>query len=110
MLVPGAPAADVPEAGAAPLALSLRPTANPFRPGAALQLAIPAPGGQPDVRILDASGRIVRSLDTGVLSPGIHGVHWDGLDRAGRPVPAGVYFIRALLGQSETSNRVVLVR
>jgi hypothetical protein len=110
LFVPGPPAADVPDAGVAPLALSMRPAANPFRPGGALQLAVPSPGGRPEMQIIDPTGRRVRSLDLGMLSPGIHEIAWDGADDAGHPLPAGVYFIRTMIDQIEASNRFVMVR
>lgn len=107
---PGAPASDVPFGESTPLSLKLRPMANPFTPGTVLLLAIPAPGGMPVVRVLDASGRSVKSIDTGILSPGIHSVSWDGRDDAGNKAAAGVYFVTALLGENKTSNRLVLIR
>jgi hypothetical protein len=110
LFVPGPPAADVPDSDGAPLMLSMRPAANPFRPGGALQLAVPAPGGRSHVRIFDPSGRSVRVLDTGLLTPGIHEIRWDGADGAGHPLPAGVYFVRAMINQMEASNRFVMVR
>ena len=101
---------DVPDIGSAPVALSLRPMSNPFRPGASILLAIPAPGGQPDVSIVDLSGRCVRTLDTGGLSIGFHPLIWNGRDDAGRPMPVGVYFLRAILGDCRTSSRLVMIR
>jgi hypothetical protein len=101
---------DVPDMGSAPSALSLRPLSNPFRPGASILLAIPAPGGQADVSIVDLSGRSVRTLETGGLTAGFHPLIWNGRDDAGRPLPAGVYFMRAALGDHHTSSRLVMIR
>ncbi len=45
------------------------------------------------VRILDVSGRLVRTLeDRAFRGPGVHRVTWDGRDGRGSPVPAGYYF------------------
>jgi hypothetical protein len=111
IFVPGEEAIDdVPDMGSAPAVLSLRPMSNPFRPGASILLAIPASGGQPDVSIVDLSGRCVRTVDTGGLTVGYHSLVWNGRDDAGRPLPAGVYFMRAALGDSYASSRLVMIR
>lgn len=51
-----------------------------------LNLEVPAPD---DVRILDAGGRLVRSLRVDGAGS------WDGRDQAGRRVPAGDFFLRS---------------
>ena len=106
--VPGAPAAGVAEGPAAPLVLQLRPRTNPFRPGSLLELAVPAPGGEAAIRILDPAGRAVRSLATGRLDSGVHSIVWDGSDDAGRTLPAGIYFLRTRLGTQTANGRLVL--
>jgi hypothetical protein len=61
-------------------------------------------------RIYDAHGRLVRNLGTRTYPPGRHTFHWDGLAEDGyRPRP-GVYFMRVLLGGSETTSKLVLLR
>jgi hypothetical protein len=43
--------------------------------------------------VLDAQGRVVRTLASGAHRPGAHRVTWDG--RIGSaPAPAGLYFVR----------------
>lgn len=46
-------------------------------------------------RIVDMSGRRVRTLFLGRLPAGAHEFIWDGLDERGRRLPASVYFVRA---------------
>jgi len=53
-------------------------------------------GGGP-VQVLDAAGRVVRSLS---------GTAWDGLDAQGRRVPGGSYYIRGAGGRA----RIVIVQ
>ena len=48
------------------------------------------------VRILDAEGRPVRTLDLGALPSGEHEISWAGLDERGEPVADGVYQIRVV--------------
>ena len=79
---------------------------NPFRAGVELSRSegrpIPAPA---DVLVSDAAGRLVRrlALDGGPA-------RWDGRDRAGRPVPAGVYFVRIRHAEGTDATRVVRLR
>jgi hypothetical protein len=64
-----------------------------------------------DVAVFDASGRLVRSLASGVFPAGIRSVTWDGRNDRGERAGAGVYFVRlAWGGQSRESARVTLLR
>ena len=48
--------------------------------------------GRASLAVYDGEGRMVRTLLTGKpLAKGRHTVSWDGLDRYGRPLPAGAY-------------------
>ena len=83
---------------------------NPFRDAASLHFRLEAPGSI-QLTIHDASGRVIRSLDPGVLPAGEHRVAWDGRSASGRPVPAGVYLFDAVVsGKRGPSGKVVLVR
>ena len=63
------------------------------------------------VSIYDVAGRIVRALrPSGTLGPGPHTVRWDGKDRSGRLVPAGLYFARIQSGHRSVWARVLRVR
>src|SRR5204862_786699 len=64
---------------------------NPSTPPVPLlwQTGPTAPGGS--LRILDISGRLVRSLSVGSAVNGI--AYWDGRDADGRRLPAGVYLV-----------------
>jgi hypothetical protein len=62
-------------------------------------VAFRAPAPEP-IAILDVGGRILTRLAPGVQS-------WSGVDAAGRPVPAGVYFLRgSTTGRSERMVRL----
>ncbi|OGC41851.1 hypothetical protein A2Y85_03355 [candidate division WOR-3 bacterium RBG_13_43_14] len=61
--------------------------------------------------IYDCSGRLVNEFAftvTGELLPIT--VHWNGTDRAQRPVPAGVYFIQCELAGATAIKKAVLMR
>lgn len=91
--VPGAveePAGGV--AGRLRLELSCSP--NPFASSTGIRLQAGAAFGTLRLTVSDAAGREVRSLPLPAGGLGDLRVEWDGLDTRGRPVPAGVYFVR----------------
>jgi hypothetical protein len=53
---------------------------------------------------------LVRILLDRDLVPGDYDCRWDGLDDAGRRVPAGVYFILLAKPDQESRHKVVLQR
>lgn len=89
-----------------------RPFPNPVRDAATLRLAVsPADAGAPArVRVMDVAGRAVRTLHDAPLSAGEHVVSWDLADEHGRPVPAGLYFVRANLRGAVHTQRLIVVR
>ena len=96
---------DAPPAGASTLALApARP--NPSRSGATVSLTLPH-RGLVDLALYDARGRLVRTLLHEVRDGGEQRVAWDGRDRAGRIVPAGVYAVRLLWEGKALSTRIV---
>ncbi len=94
-------AATAVPAAAGPGGRGLRVAPNPAT--GPLRILRPA-GADPhdDVLVLDAAGRLVRSLRGG------DAVLWDGRDAAGRPVAAGTYFVRS--GARGGTARVVVLR
>jgi len=53
--------------------------------------------GQVSVAVYDAQGKMLRELSRGTrMEPGEHRLTWDGLDRYGKPAPAGEYEWRLL--------------
>jgi len=95
-------------AGAPSAALVAGP--NPF--GAvplALRFTLPSSGGNMSVAAYDVSGRRVRVLFEGPAdSNGT--LRWDGTDAEGRPLPAGIYFVRLESPRLVAVRRVVCVR
>ncbi|MBD3160827.1 MAG: T9SS type A sorting domain-containing protein [Candidatus Eisenbacteria bacterium] len=60
--------------------------------------------------IVDAHGRLVRSLDLGEADPGPHHLSWNGRDGKGRSLPSGVYFVKLRAGSSVQNRTVHLLR
>jgi hypothetical protein len=79
--------------GVAPVLTLFAPRPNPATTGAFIDYATPLGGDRITVRIFDAGGRLVRTLGAGPVAPGAGQLFWDGRSAAGRPVPAGTYFL-----------------
>lgn len=85
------------------------PTPNPSASGVSVRLRI----GQPEyvrLSVLDASGRVVRKVHEGMLSPGEHPLTWDGRSGRSEVVPAGVYFMSLRTSAGVQTRRVAIVR
>jgi hypothetical protein len=62
------------------------------------------------VTVHELTGRLVRRLHGGALPAGETTLLWNGRDENGRPVSAGVYWIRAIGGKIEQSAKAVRIR
>jgi len=61
------------------------------------------------VALYDAAGRLVRVLSDGPLAAGRHQLAWDRRDRSGRPVAAGLYFMRMDAGPDQNRQKLVVM-
>ncbi|MBD3236023.1 MAG: hypothetical protein GF330_04920 [Candidatus Eisenbacteria bacterium] len=109
-----APAGD--PRGDAPLAWSLRPSANPSRGALRFRATWKDADVPPSLQIHDAQGRLVRDLSdrlTGAAAGHRSGdatITWDGRDGCLRPVAPGVYFVRLFDPRRQVVLREVRVR
>lgn len=81
---------------------------NPVRGGAMLAYRLL---GAAAVRldILDAAGRVVRTMIDERQGSGLHQVAWDGRDSDGRKVPTGGYFYKlSINGKTDVTKAIVL--
>jgi hypothetical protein len=62
------------------------------------------------VSVYDVQGRMVRRLASGFCARGKYATSWNGLDEAGREVPAGAYLLRIESGGFSQTRRVGLTR
>ena len=86
---------------------------NPANPISKLGYVIPRSAGSQDVRlrIYDVNGRLVRTLVSGVQSPGPYTSIWDGRDDNGRGVASGNYFARLDVGKSfSDDSRITILK
>lgn len=88
------------------------PRPSPFRFSTRLEYQIEqtAAAELVRIRVLDATGRVLRTLFEGHQSPGPHVITWDGQDDRGRPVANGVYFLQLHNGSNRLQRRVAVVR
>jgi hypothetical protein len=83
---------------------------SPLMPGAsATFLARNEEGLRGRMLVFDARGRTIRLLDSQADGSGHARAAWDGTDRGGQRVAAGVYFVRWEAGQNSAAGKVVLV-
>lgn len=85
------------------------PSPNPFSAAMSVRLGLIEPQGI-RAEIFDISGRRIRALLDARLSPGPHGILWDGRDDTGRPAASGVYLLRLEGARFGRTDRVVRLR
>jgi len=91
--------------------LHLSAMPNPFLQATQVSFLVPGQVEDPvTLHVLDAAGRQIRTLVTHASQPGSNRITWDGTDRTGEPVAAGVYLVRLSQGENSVSRRVVLVK
>lgn len=62
------------------------------------------------VRILDATGRVVRNLYGGTLHRGNYELQWDARDEGGSPVASGVYYAQIATDGGTQTREVTVLR
>jgi len=104
---PGTGVAERPEE---PLAFGLdRAGPSHFSGNTVLNYSLPGPA-EVSLDIVDVTGAMVRSLVKTRVSAGKHLALWDGRDRAGRNVPAGLYFCRLVAGKHTATSSLMKIR
>jgi hypothetical protein len=82
---------------------------NPFNPDTRLSVRLEK-ASSGEVSILDAGGRHVKTLASGILRAGETELVWNGTDDGGAEAPSGIYFVRlATDGRAET-RKITLIR
>ena len=82
---------------------------NPFNPRTVIQYEIPI-RGRVAITIFDILGREVVKLVDAVHGPGYKAVTWDGKNKSGLPVVAGLYFYQLQTPAYIHTKKMVLVR
>ncbi len=95
------------DAPAATALLSAYP--NPFNPSTTIPFSLETQQTV-TLRIYDARGKLIRTLENSSFPAGSHQTVWDGRDNTGESVSTGVYFVRLVAGSYEETRKLVLVK
>jgi flagellar hook assembly protein FlgD len=71
---------------------------------------VPAPGSIVSLRIYDAAGRWVQTIEEGFVGGGLRTATWDGTNRNGERVASGVYFCRLGTPAGTHTRKMVLLK
>jgi len=82
---------------------------NPFAPETHIAFELPR-AGRAELRVYDASGRLIRTLLDEKRPRGRHTLSWDGRDDCGRRVPSGVYFYWLGAAGVDETRKMILVK
>ena len=67
-------------------------------------------GGRYEASIYDVRGRRVAEILSGDVWPGVYRLQWNGRDRSGRRMAAGIYFVRVTGPGFCDSKKIILLR
>ena len=82
---------------------------NPFNPSTRIDIQT-SERNDLNVRIFDATGRLVNTLMDKQLDAGHYTVRWNGLDSKGFGMPTGVYFIQVRSGIKISNQKMILIK
>jgi len=82
---------------------------NPFNPTTIIEYYLHT-ADFIELSIFDLKGRLVRNLYMGYRPAGTYTTEWNGTDRFGNQVPAGVYIYRLLNDGKSQSRKMILVK
>jgi hypothetical protein len=106
-VIVGQPSTDV---APAPSGLALSQNVpNPFGPVTTIRFTLPRPA-RVMLGVYDLRGAHMRDLVRGLQPEGQRVVSWDGRDADGRPVGAGIYFLRLEAEGRRITRRMVVIR
>jgi len=82
---------------------------NPFSEEVSITFFTPAKGPV-EVSVYSVEGRLVNTVDRGVVDQGIHTVIWNGNSAAGRAASPGIYFLRLEAGHERIARKIMKIR
>lgn len=95
--------------GSVPSAGLGRPSPNPANPRVTVPFTM-AVSGPATLRVLDARGRVVRTLVDTELLAGAHEIDWGGRTQGGAAAASGTYFVRLDAGGEAWTRKISLAR
>ena len=82
---------------------------NPFNAGTRIRFELPR-AGRVGLDIYNSRGALVRHMDLGSRSAGLHSVHWDGTGEARRSLPSGTYLYQLSTTSGSVNGKMVLLK
>jgi hypothetical protein len=82
---------------------------NPFNPSTTISYSI-IEDGRVTIQIYDIIGKLVLTLQDIYQSKGWHSVMWNGTNRRGEQVPAGVYISTIISGSEIKTSKLMLLK
>ena len=82
---------------------------NPILKSTTIEFAIPKKE-HVNLAVYNVAGQKVKTLVDGDISPGSYTINWNGRDKNGRRLAAGVYFYRMEAGKYISTRKLVLLR
>jgi hypothetical protein len=82
---------------------------NPAQAGTDIRFEI-ARSSNVSIKVYNAMGQLVRTLENKRLQPGRYSTHWDGTNSAGQRVSSGVYFYKMEAGQYGATKKMLVVK
>jgi len=82
---------------------------NPFNPSTTIDIQT-SEKNDLNVKIFDATGRLVNTLMDKQLDAGHYTVKWNGLSTMGQGMPTGVYFIQVRSGVEINTQKMILIK
>lgn len=81
---------------------------NPFNPSTTIQYEVPKTS-KVILKVYDITGKEIRTLVDGTLSPGLKSVVWDGRNDHDQPVSSGIYIYRLQAENRVQSKKMILL-
>lgn len=82
---------------------------NPFNPSTTIRYYIPATS-RVRLHVYSITGKLIDCVVNKIEERGFHAVEWDGTDREGRTVAAGIYLYILKSRKNSAARKMVLVR
>ncbi|MCM8808334.1 MAG: T9SS type A sorting domain-containing protein [Candidatus Omnitrophica bacterium] len=79
---------------------------NPFKNKILIRYSIPIET-YVNLKILNTTGRVVRTLVNGIQKPGVYNVTWDLKNVSQSQLPNGVYFCRLEAGEFKATKKII---
>jgi hypothetical protein len=82
---------------------------NPFNPSTEIRFDLPEEG-QVELSVFNMQGQKVRTLESGIMTPGYHAVIWNGTNNNGSRVSTGMYFYSIQTNKFQAVRKMLFLK